>query len=134
MIYRAKEPKFLWILLFIVTLTYAYALDSVYSFFAYFILFLFFAAMTTSYLFEIEEDSFVYEVRMLGVVISKRKIESNEVEKIHIIHAGPRTIVLINVKKGMRLKLHRFAPSGYEEHVQQFARRHAISVETTGEK
>ncbi len=101
---------------------------------AYVLLFLFFAAMMTNYRFEIMEDALVYEVRILSLVISKRVIKSTEVEKVHSIHVGPRTIVLIHPKKGMRIKLHRFVPAGIDKEVEQFARQHALPIKRTGEK
>lgn len=134
MTYHAKEPKFLWILLFVMTLTYTYALDSAFEYIAYVVLFLFFAAMTTNYKLEILEDSLKYEIRILSMAISKRVVKPNEIEKVHMIHAGSRPIVLVHLKKGMRLKLHRFVPEGFDESLAQFAHKHAILIDRTGNK
>ncbi|KHF41078.1 hypothetical protein [Halalkalibacter okhensis] len=130
MTFQAKEPKFLWILLFILTITYAYALEStIWTNVAYGVSFLFFAALTMSYRLEVLEDRFIHVVQVFGFSIKKRIIHPYEVDKLTIIHLGQKAIILLHLKRGIRLKLQRFSPQGLEEKVLQFAKGHHIKVE-----
>ncbi|WP_332634262.1 hypothetical protein [Halalkalibacter flavus] len=128
----AKEPKFLWILLFILTITYAYALEeTLWTNVAYGVSFIFFAALTMSYRLDVLEDKIIHIVHVFGFAIRKRTIEADEVAKLTIIHLGQRTIILLHLKKGLRLKLQRFSPKGLETELLQFAKKHHIKVEHT---
>lgn len=132
--YYAKEGKLLWLLLFVVTLTYAYAWESHYSYLAYVLLFFFVAAMTTNYRLHLSDDVLRYEIRLLGLTVKQRIIQAGQIEKLHFIHLGERTIVLIYVKKGLRLRLHRFQPSDFSEHLRTFAAEHQLPVEVDGKR
>ncbi|NEU30052.1 hypothetical protein GN156_04570 [bacterium LRH843] len=134
MIYYAKEPKFLWILLCIVSFIYAYALESSYSSIFYVLLFFSFTAMALNYRLEIKENTMFYEMRFLRVVLNKRTIHATEIKKIQFVYASTRTIVLIHVKNRMRLKIHRFVPNEYDENIKRFANNHSIPIETLGVK
>jgi hypothetical protein len=133
MIYKAKEPKLLWILLFILTITYAYALEStLWTYIAYGFAFIFFAAITMSYQLQIREDKLVYVIEIFGFTLRKRTLLVSDLEKLTVIHLGQRTILLVNLKKGFRIKLQRFRPEGLTDEMIEFAQAHNIKVVKTG--
>jgi hypothetical protein len=135
MIYKANEPKFLWILLFILTITYAYVLEStLLTYLAYGISFIFFAAMTMSYQLDVREKELYRVITVFGFAVIKRVILANEIEKLDIIQVGERAIVLIHLKKKMRIKLQRYSPDGLTEQLVSFAHNHQIQVNRTGNR
>ncbi|MFC0559529.1 hypothetical protein [Halalkalibacter alkalisediminis] len=125
--YRANEPKFLWVLLFILTITYAYAFENpILTYVAYGLSFLFFTAMTLSYQVEVRERDLVRTISVFGFPIKKQIIQADEMEKFEIIEVGDRQIVLLYLKKKMRIKLHRFSPDGLPESLATFATENNI--------
>ncbi|ARK31890.1 hypothetical protein [Halalkalibacter krulwichiae] len=131
--YKASEPKFLWILLFILTITYAYALESTaLTNVAYALAFFFFAGMTLRYELEIREDELFRVVHVIGFTLKKQTIHADEIEKLEVIQVGERSIILLYLKKKMRIKLQRFSPEGLSEHLIEFSRRNNIRVERKG--
>lgn len=133
--YRANEPKFLWVLLLILTITYAYAFEDRFLTYGHYELsFLFFAAMTISYQIEIRERELFRTVSVFGFKVRKRTIHVNEIEKMEIVGVGKRKIVLLYLQKRIRIKLHRFSPEGLPEELSIFARDHQISVVEKGSK
>ena len=133
--YRANEPKFLWILLFVLTITYAYALENqVLTYVAYGLSFLFFAAMTLSYQLEVRDREIVRTILVFGFLVKKRIILADEIEIFEIIELGERSIVLLHLKKGMRMKLHRFSPAGLREAITKFGMKNNIPVIEKGSR
>ncbi|WP_332695696.1 hypothetical protein [Halalkalibacter lacteus] len=134
MTYQAKEPKFLWILLFILTITYAYALEStLWTYIAYGFAFIFFAAITMSYQLEVLEDKLIYDIEIFGFAVRKRTLLANEIEKLTVIHLGQTSILLVYLKKGFRIKLQRFRPEGITNQMIEFAQGNNIEVVRTGD-
>ncbi|WP_034750999.1 hypothetical protein [Halalkalibacter wakoensis] len=130
MTYKADEPKFLWILLFVLTITYAYALESVvWTYIAYGLSFIFFAALTLRYRLEVKEEQFIHTIQVFGFSLLKRTIHANDIEKITIIYLGKKTIILLHLKKKLRIKLQRFSPEGIDQQMIQFAEANNIEVE-----
>ncbi|MDT8858602.1 hypothetical protein N0O92_00070 [Alkalihalobacillus sp. MEB130] len=129
MIYRAKEPKFLWILLFVLTITYAYALESTtLTYVAYGISFIFFAAMTMSYQVEVLEEKLIHVVQVFGFSLLKRTIPASTIDKVTVIYLRERAIILLTFKRKMRMKLQRFTPEGLESTLIEFANSNNIEV------
>ncbi|WP_227937493.1 hypothetical protein [Alkalihalobacillus deserti] len=127
--YRANEPKFLWILLFILTITYAYAFeDPLLTYTAYGLSFLFFSAVTLSYQLEVRDRELIRTVRVFGFVLKKQIIRADEIAKLEIIEVGVRKIVLLFLKKKMRIKLHRFSPEGLPEELSTFSKENNITI------
>ncbi|MFC0469588.1 hypothetical protein ACFFHM_03360 [Halalkalibacter kiskunsagensis] len=134
MTYQAKEPKFLWILLFILTITYAYALEStLWTYIAYSFAFIFFAAITMSYQLEIVEDKLIYVIEIFGFAVKKRTILAREIEKLNVIQIGQKSILLVYLKKGFRIKLQRFQPEDVTSKMIDFASGNNIKVVKTGD-
>lgn len=127
MTYKATEPKFLWILLFIITLTYAYSLDSIWKYIAYLLSFFFFVAMLMTYEVKVEENQIVYSITIIGMKVMRKRIEPENIEALTMIDVG-RTIMLIELKKGFRIKLQRFSHDLKKE-LETFAENHKIHIE-----
>jgi hypothetical protein len=129
--YKAEESKFLWFLLAIMMMTYAYALESVWMYGAYLLLSVCLVLALVDYRLIIEEGIITFEVRFLGMTLRRRRLQANDIDDMHIIKVAKRVIVLVNVKSGFRLKLHRFRPTTFYEDLQAFAIEHHIKVKVT---
>lgn len=129
LIYRAYEPKFLWALLFILTITYAYALEATWlTFVAYGLSFVFFAAMTTSYHIEIKENELARAIKFFGFITFNKTIRAEQIEKLEVIEVGEKTIILLYVEKKMRIKLQRYSPKDFPQQLLEFAQTNNINV------
>jgi hypothetical protein len=85
-----------------------------------------------SYQLQIREDKLVYVIEIFGFTLRKRTLLVSDLEKLTVIHLGQRTILLVNLKKGFRIKLQRFRPEGLTDEMIEFAQAHNIKVVKTG--
>ncbi|WP_100405285.1 hypothetical protein [Bacillus solitudinis] len=131
MSYRAQEPKFLWLMMAIVALTYGNILESIYMVASYVLVFICVIAMMVVYQLHLEEDTLTFKILIFGKCLHKRMVKARDIEKIHIISIGKKTMALVQMKQGFRLKLHRFKPATYLEEVRRFANRYSIHTQIT---
>ncbi|WP_088103950.1 hypothetical protein [Halalkalibacter urbisdiaboli] len=134
MTYKAQEPKFLWLVLAIITLTYANVLELPWGYVAFLFLAICLVATMIEYHLKIEEDRISFDIRFLRILLKTRVIHADEMKDIHVITLGSKNIVLVNVKKGVRLKLHRFQPKTFANEMTEFAERHNILIHSTAKK
>ncbi|GAE28360.1 hypothetical protein JCM9140_4580 [Halalkalibacter wakoensis JCM 9140] len=99
------------------------------TYIAYGLSFIFFAALTLRYRLEVKEEQFIHTIQVFGFSLLKRTIHANDIEKITIIYLGKKTIILLHLKKKLRIKLQRFSPEGIDQQMIQFAEANNIEVE-----
>ncbi|KMK77685.1 hypothetical protein [Alkalihalobacillus pseudalcaliphilus] len=127
--YTAREPKLLWILLFVITLSYAYLLESSLSYVAYGLLFVFAAAMMIHYELFFSENEIRLEVKILSFKLFEKKATAQEIELIQFVDLIRRHVIFIKKKDGKRIRLHRFVPEHFSGRVRMFAKQHEIKKE-----
>ncbi|MDQ0206572.1 hypothetical protein [Alkalicoccobacillus murimartini] len=129
--YKAKEPKLLWILLFLTTLLYALFLEGQYLVVFVLVSVVLVIIMFSHYTFTIDETTLTMRYHVAGIQIFKRSIQAESIKKILFITSSRQTIALVQLHKGLRLKLHRFQPSDYIQELQEFAEEHDVATEET---
>jgi predicted membrane protein len=128
MLYKAKEPKFLWIVLLLLSLTYAFYQDTTLRIVFLILAVLFVMVLFSSYTLKIEEEWLIFSCYVLGIKLFQRKVQAESIKQILLIKNERQTIVLVQITNSIRLKLQRFKPITYIEEIQQFAERNALPL------
>ncbi|MEY8751996.1 hypothetical protein ACTHQ4_00940 [Alkalicoccobacillus gibsonii] len=128
MLYKAKEPKFLWIVLLLLSLTYAFYQDTTLRIVFLILAVLFVMVLFSSYTLKIEEEWLIFSCYVLGIKLFQRKVQAESIKQILLIKNERQTIVLVQITNSIRLKLQRFKPVTYIEEIQQFAERNALPL------
>lgn len=128
MLYKAKEPKFLWIVLLLLSLTYAFYQDTTLRIVFLILAVLFVMVLFSSYTLKIEEKWLIFSCYVLGIKLFQRKVQAESIKQILLIKNERQTIVLVQITNSIRLKLQRFKPVTYIEEIQQFAERNALPL------
>ncbi|MBM0066267.1 hypothetical protein [Alkalicoccobacillus gibsonii] len=128
MLYKAKEPKFLWIVLLLLSLLYAMYQDDRLRILFFILAAVFVLALFISYTLQIEEDWLVLSCYLFGVKLFQRKVHVESIKQILLIQNERQTIVLVQTSNSIRLKLQRFKPVTYINEIQQYAERHALPL------
>ncbi|MEK4566072.1 hypothetical protein MKX54_15500 [Alkalihalobacillus sp. FSL R5-0424] len=128
MIYKAKEPKFLWIVLLLLSLTYAFYQDTALQIVFLSLAVVFILVLFSSYTLKIEEEWLIFSCYVLGLKLFQRKVQAASIKQILLIKNERQTIVLVQITSSIRLKLHRFKPVTYIEDIQDFAEKNSIPV------
>ncbi|MFK3938385.1 hypothetical protein ACI2JA_12875 [Alkalihalobacillus sp. NPDC078783] len=128
MLYKAKEPMFLWIVLLLLSLTYAFYQDTALRIVFLILAVLFVMVLCSSYTLKIEEEWLIFSCYVLGVKLFQRKVQAGFIKQILLIKNERQTIVLVQITNSIRLKLHRFKPVSYIEEIQQFAERNNLQI------
>lgn len=129
--YKAKEPKFLWLLLLLISLAYTFYFDNIYRLVTIALSAVFAVLMFSYYELAIDEKRISFSWYVAGIKVIHREISAASVKKIMFIESSRQTIALVELHKGLRLKLHRFKPVTYIEELRQFAQTHQIDTEET---
>lgn len=128
MLYKAKEPTFLWIVLLLLSLTYAFYQDTTLRVMFLILAVLFVMVLFSSYTLKIEEEWLIFSCYVLGIKLFQRKVQADSIKQILLIKNERQTIVLVQITNSIRLKLQRFKPVTYIEEIQQFAERNALPL------
>ncbi|WYP25667.1 hypothetical protein NSQ54_15265 [Alkalihalobacillus sp. FSL W8-0930] len=128
MLYKAKEPKFLWIVLLLLSLTYAFYQDTALRIVFLILAVVFVLVLFSSYTLKIEEEWLIFSCYVLGLKLFQRKVQAASIKQILLIKNERQTIVLVQITNSIRLKLHRFKPVTYIEDIQDFAEKNSIPV------
>ncbi|MEN0644566.1 hypothetical protein MKY91_15545 [Alkalicoccobacillus gibsonii] len=128
MLYKAKEPKFLWIVLLLLSLTYAFYQDTTLRIVFLILAVLIVMVLFSSYTLKIEEEWLIFSCYVLGIKLFQRKVQAESIKQILLIKNERQTIVLVQITNSIRLKLQRFKPITYIEEIQQFAERNALPL------
>ncbi|TSB48190.1 hypothetical protein [Alkalicoccobacillus porphyridii] len=129
--YKAKESKFLWLLLLITSLVYAFFLDGVYQLLAVVVAAIFAVIMFSHYTLSINENSITFSWYLAGLRALNREIPASSMKRITFITSIRQTLALVELHKGFRVKLHRFRPDGYIEELKSFTDLHQVDKEET---
>ncbi|KGA95747.1 hypothetical protein AJ85_20635 [Alkalihalobacillus alcalophilus ATCC 27647 = CGMCC 1.3604] len=132
--YMAREPKFLWILLFIVTLPYANLLESNFRYIAFALLFVYAAAMMIQYELFFEEEEIRMEFKLLKYRLFEKRAHAKEIDLIQFIDLGRRNVIFVKKKDGKQMRLHRFKPENFVGRTRMFAEAHELKKEEISTK
>lgn len=128
MLYKAKEPKFLWILLLLLSLVYAFYQDNTLRALFFILAALFLMMLFSTYTLKIEEESLTLTCYVVGMKLFQRTVKASSIKQILLIKNERQTIGLVQISNSIRLKLHRFKPDAYIEELEQFAERNALPL------
>ncbi|KYG33514.1 hypothetical protein [Alkalihalobacillus trypoxylicola] len=130
--YITREPKFLWILLFIVTLPYAYISESNFRYIAFVLLFVYVFAMMIEYHLVVEERTISVKIKFLRFKLLEKAANVDEIGSIQFVDIGTRHVIFIKKKQGGQIRIHRFKPEHFSGRIRQFAQLHELKIESVG--
>lgn len=129
--YKAREPKFLWILLFVMSLFYAIYQENPFTILFIVLAIVFLIIMFSHYTLIIDENTLIFKYHLGGITLIQRKVTADSIIKITFITSSRQTIALVQLQKGFRLKLHRFQPVDFIQDLKEFAEEHEVQTEET---